>query len=282
MSAAQGNVFNTLQLKIEAAIEDNTTLNNRRQHLGASALGKPCERALWYSFHWLTQGKTSARMKRLFSRGHREEPIVIADLVAAGVEILETQPSRKFANGHAGGSADGIIINVPDAPKTKHLLEIKTSNDRGFKNMKRLGVQKASPTYYAQMQIYMKLFRLKRALFIMVNKNDDARYYERIKYSGKAARLYFAKAQRIVEATSPPPRVSDDPNFYLCKNYKCTFYNACHGQGLRPSRNCRTCNNVDLHDDGGWRCRLKGKFRNYKQQSKGCKSWEVLPTLKSR
>ena len=28
-----------------------------RQHLGASLIGKPCERALWYTFRWTTLKK---------------------------------------------------------------------------------------------------------------------------------------------------------------------------------------------------------------------------------
>ena len=35
-------------------------------HLGASIIGKDCERALWYDFRWVTRWAFTGRMLRLF------------------------------------------------------------------------------------------------------------------------------------------------------------------------------------------------------------------------
>ena len=40
-----------------------------RAHLGASIIGKECERALWYDFRWVTQAKLPGRLLRLFETG---------------------------------------------------------------------------------------------------------------------------------------------------------------------------------------------------------------------
>ena len=43
-----------------------------REHLGASLIGKSCERALWYDFHWATRSRHEGRILRLFETGQRE------------------------------------------------------------------------------------------------------------------------------------------------------------------------------------------------------------------
>ncbi len=42
-----------------------------RKHLGASQIGHPCLRYLWYQFRWCAESKTSfdGRMLRLFETG---------------------------------------------------------------------------------------------------------------------------------------------------------------------------------------------------------------------
>lgn len=60
-----------------------------RPHLGASQVGKPCERRLVYSFRHATVKRTSGRMLRLFSRGHREEISLISYLRDIGFEVRE-------------------------------------------------------------------------------------------------------------------------------------------------------------------------------------------------
>ena len=60
-----------------------------RPHLGASQVGKPCERALVYGFRHATPKKTAGRMLRLFSRGHKEEISICGYLRDIGFEVRE-------------------------------------------------------------------------------------------------------------------------------------------------------------------------------------------------
>ena len=125
--------------------------NYRRPHLGCSELGKPCDRALWYSFRWATSPTFDGRMLRLFLRGHREEELFLEELRGMGVEVLDRDPDTKQQfrwtghKGHLAGSADGVALGLPEAPKTWAIVEFKTHGDKSFNELKKSGVEKAKP-----------------------------------------------------------------------------------------------------------------------------------------
>ena len=130
------------RLKIETLIEDREIINEPRPYLGLSGIGDPCSRKLWYGFRMVAKQKLTPRQHRLLNRGHREEPVIIVDLEAAGIKIKNTtddQAEVTTGYGHIKGHSDGIADNVPDASKTTHLLEFKTANDKNFKKIKKGG-----------------------------------------------------------------------------------------------------------------------------------------------
>ena len=184
----------TIKLKTEALIEDQELIESPRSYFGISGIGHPCARSLWYNFRWVTPRQFSPRVKRLLNRGHLEEPIVIKDLEAIGCRVHSTQKDLVTGHGHIKGHNDGIVDNLPDAPRTPHLLEIKTANEKNFNAIKKDGISIAKPEYEAQAQGYMKLLKLKRTLFVVVNKNTDERYYERVSFDAKKAKYlaFFA------------------------------------------------------------------------------------------
>lgn len=63
--------------------------SRRSRRLGASILGKPCARAIWYDFRWCGTEVFSGRMLRLFQTGHIEETRVVHDLRAIGCEVSD-------------------------------------------------------------------------------------------------------------------------------------------------------------------------------------------------
>src|SRR6185436_20097818 len=84
-----------------------------RNHLGASELGEPCWRKLWYGFRWAKAQHFDGRMLRLFNVGHSAEPRFITYLRGIGFEVREFDENGKQfrisgANGHYGGSLDGM------------------------------------------------------------------------------------------------------------------------------------------------------------------------------
>lgn len=265
------------KLKIEQIIENKIYIQPYREYFGISSIGHNCPRALWYSFRWCSKREIIAREHRLFQRGHREEPIIIADLKAVGCKVHSTQKESVTGNGHIKGHIDGIVENLPDAPKTPHLLEMKTANDKNFNKIKKEGIEKAKPEYNAQAQGYMKLLKLKRCLFVIVNKNNDERYYERINYSAKQANQLLKKAYDIISTEFPPAKIGGS-EWFECK--WCEHYDICHFD--EPvQENCRTCHYCDIHDEGKWACsRYEYEYwLSYEDQLEGCKDWDKLRSL---
>lgn len=289
------------KLKIERAIEGTYIEQDHRSHLGASVIGKQCYRQIWYSWRWVKAQVITSRLQRLFNRGHWEELVVVKSLLDAGVKVTgitidqsirdifktifnhdlpeASQEHATFAFGHGGGSKDGSLYKVHDAPKTAHLLEVKTAHRKGFARMKNNGMKKAEPGHYTQTQIYMHLFKLKRALYIMVCKDNDERHYQRIKYDKKHALESIKKAEQIVQSETPPTKINQDPSFYLCR--WCDYKQICHSK-VPVEKNCRTCRNADILDEGVWACSISKKSkkpRSYKKQRRGCGKWAVSAGL---
>lgn len=250
-----------------------------RPHLGASQIGKPCERALWYGFRWVKKLHHEARMMRLFARGQREEAVIVALMRKAGITVHDVDHTGRqfsFKSGHFGGSMDAAAIGVPEAPATWHVCEFKTSSSKHFKTLADKGVREAKPEHWAQMQCYMEWTGITRALYIAVCKDDDRIHAERIDYDGQAAKALFEKAQRIIESINPPERLSERPDWYECK--MCSYHGICHGTEL-PIPHCRTCAHVTPIADGQWQCERHGLVLDVQKQQEGCQSHRFIPSL---
>ena len=271
---------------VDAAILKNAE-DGMRAHLGASLIGRPCSRALKYSFLWATKSNHSARLLRVFNRGHDEETrnnSLTKLLRNAGIQVMSVDPStgRQFAfkDGHFGGSLDGVALGVPDAEKTWHLVEYKTSSLKMFNILESKGVQEAKPEHYAQMQIYMLQMELTRALYVAVCKDDDRLHMERIDFDADFAQSMVDKAQRIIAAETPPDGISTDATYYECKF--CDHKDLCHGVSA-PTVTCRSCAHSTAVRDGTWSCAKTGNPDiDLKLQKTGCAEHIILPALISR
>lgn len=204
-----------------------------RDHLGASLIGKPCARALWYDFRWVTVARHSGRILRLFETGQREEDRIVRNLRATGATVLDVDPEtgRQFRveahGGHFGGSLDGVALGLLEAPKTWHVVEFKTHSAKSFAELVVKGVVLAKPQHAAQMQIYMHLTGITRALYVAVCKDTDALHVERIAADPAEAERLLEKAGRIINAQHPPARISEDPAWFECR--MCDHHPICHG-----------------------------------------------------
>jgi len=257
-----------------------------RPHLGASIIGHSCDRHLWLTFRWAKAHRWDGRMLRLFDDGKRAEARFVQELRAIGCEVWEHDDAGQQFRvsawfGHFGGSVDAVASGIPEAPKTPHVVEFKTSNDKLFKALSKDGVRKAKPQHFAQMQVYMGLLDLTRALYMVENKNDASIYTERVEFDPAAFDALLAKAQRIVFSTEPPPRLSDDPTYYECK--WCNHFDICHGQAA-PEVNCRTCahSTPEMLGDSAWSCAKLQRAISTEQQRAGCSKHLYIPALLSR
>jgi hypothetical protein len=263
---------------IDAAVTAGAS-HGFRPHLGASQIGRRCERALWYMFRWATRAKFGPRMLRLFARGQREEAIVSALLRSAGLTVHQIDPHTgkqfEFADcgGHFGGSMDGAIHRVPDAPTTWHVWENKTASKKSFDQLVTQGVKAAKPEHWAQMQCYLHWSGMTRALYTAICKDDDRIHAERIDYDEAEAMSLIAKAQRVIDATTPPERISG-PESFDCR--WCEHREICHTHQA-PELNCRTCIHSTPESDSTWSCSLKKVVLDTQAQHAGCDHHRYIP-----
>lgn len=233
-----------------------------RAHLGGSVIGAECARRVWYAFRWAYTDKfgdgseeDEGRVLRLFQRGHREEAFFISDLRAIGLEVHEHDPQTgkqwQFSDcgGHFGGSLDGVIRKL--GKREWVMLECKTSNEKGFIDLQLRGMRDAKPQHFAQVQTYMKLSGLRSALYVVVNKNNDALYSEIVEYDPATGERMLMRAKNIIFAPEPPEPISRDPAFFKCK--WCPARSICFGPEL-PRVNARTCAHSTPMPDGTWHC----------------------------
>lgn len=256
-----------------------------RSHLGASLIGKDCERALWFDFRWTTRSRHAGRLLRLFETGQLEEARLVQNLRRTGATVLEVDPEtgRQFRvqahGGHFGGSLDGVAINLLEAPKTWHVLEFKTHSKKSFTDLLAKKVRDSKPQHYAQMQVYMHLTGITRAMYLAVCKDTDDLYVERVEADPVFAQGLLDKAARVIFASTPPARISEDPSWFQCRF--CDHAELCHGgdQGsAAPEINCRTC----LHStpvEGGWHCARHDQALSDDEQRAACPQHLFLPPL---
>ena len=200
---------------IERAVEQRAETRFSRR-LGASIIGRPCSRELWYSFRWVTIRQHDGRMLRLFARGHREESTFVELLRNAGVTIHDgaengAQFELTAIGGHFVDKMDGAGVGFVEAPEKWHVLEFKTSNAKTFKLIARDQVEQAKPDHYAQMMVGMRLSGMDRAFYLVVNKDTDHLYAERVRYKAKDADALMDKARMIITSDRPPEKISEEP-----------------------------------------------------------------------
>lgn len=252
--------------RIEAAPSEE---DRPRKYLGASSIGEECSRKLWYQFRHVAFEKFSPRLKRLFAVGDREEEVFTTALRAAGMTVWDRDPrtGEQFAisdfEGHFKGHADGGG-QFPEEDAV--LLEYKTYNDKRFENLRKYGVQRSDPKYYAQTQVYMHYLELASCLFCAVNKNTSELFFEYVELDPAEFRKLNQKAHDILHADRPPVQIGTEES-YSCRY--CFLKDICHN-GAEVLKNCRSCRFGEPAENATWICR-KGK-----EWGAVCELWEDI------
>lgn len=228
-----------------------------RTHLGASLIGRNCDRELWYSFRWATNKQFDGRMLRLFNRGHLEEPRIVALLIMIGCKVWQHTDGKQFRitghRGHFGGSLDAVVEGIPDLPANEVCLaEFKTHGEKSFIKLIEAGVASAKWEHFVQQQMYMAHYDLNWSLYMAVNKNTDALHAELVQFDPIIYGKYAKRAMFVIEAITPPKRINESPSWFGCKF--CDHKEVCHKPEIPPARNCRTCLHSRVEDNGVWIC----------------------------
>lgn len=255
--------------------------NEHYDSLGISVgeIGETCDRALWYTLHWASQPETlDGRKLRLFATGHLEEDRLVEDMARIGVEVYGQQDRIRLVSGFVRGRCDGKAIGIPEAPKTEHLLEFKSSNEEQFKKLQKEGVKSAKPLHYGQCQIGMHAFGLSRCLYLAACKNTDTLHAERIEYDAEYCLRQLARAERLVRAEGPPSRISENPEFFGCKF--CKHKAVCH-EATWPRVTCRSCvhSTAEMGGDCHWSCARFCKPLSVDEQRAACPAHLYIPAL---
>lgn len=252
-----------------------------RRHMGASLIGRDCDREIWYGFRWSTLTKHEGRILRLFNRGHLEEGRFISMLLMIGCMVYQQDENgNQFtitdAGGHFGGSGDGLIENCPDIENGQTILgEMKTHSDKYFKKLVKVGVKEAKPEHYVQMQVYMRKMGYPACLYMAVNKNDDDIHLEIVNLDRIIADNHIIRANNLIFSNSPPKRINESPGFWKCRF--CDHKETCHSD-LPPYITCRSCIHSLATQNGTWECRVGSlpKELNKQEQFKACDKYKRL------
>jgi hypothetical protein len=272
-----------LAVKTLAAIDQHIAAKQGkgfRRHLGASVIGRPCARQLWYIFRWGKGSRHSARLLRLFDRGNLEEARFVKWLRDCGIHVVDRDPVTgdqiriEDHDGHFGGSLDATLFDTPEFPLMWVLGEFKTHSDKYFKAVKKNGVKKEKEEHYAQMQVYMNKMELLFGMYFAVNKNDDDLHIEIIEYDRPYAERMLDRAGKIIDTDVPPDRISESPGWYQC-NF-CDYKQICHF-GEAKERNCRTCVSSVAIEKAQWLCTKYTHILSESEQRRGCQSYTPIP-----
>jgi hypothetical protein len=254
-----------------------------RTYIGWSSIGGPCDRALWYQFRWAGAKPVEGRIARLFESGHLEEARVLKELRALGCKVWDrnadgSQFGVSSIGGHFRGHLDAVAEGLPEAPKTPHLVDVKTIKAKKFDELLKKGMKGMYPKYWAQAHGYMGHMNLERAMFIFVCKDDDRIHCERFPFEKAEFEKYEARAARIIKAAEPPLRIHEDPDYFECRF--CDYRDVCH-QGQVPQVNCRTCahSTPEMDGDGRWSCAKRECDIAVEEKRSGCEMHRFIPIL---
>ena len=211
----------------------------KRQYLGASAIGRPCERELAYSYHQIPKDEGAdfkGRTLRMFDMGHDGETRMASYIRQGGFTLETHQPDGKQfgiadAGGRFKGHLDGIITAGPKIKGLKYplLWENKALGSKTYSKMESKGLREASATYYAQVQVYMGYKELERCLFTALNRDTGEIYIEMVDFDARACQEYIDKAVRIVSSSNADEfgRIGRGLDDFSCKF--CDYRRRCHG-----------------------------------------------------
>lgn len=273
----QSKIVETLhQYAEEYSVE--TWPSEHRNHLGISVIGEECWRKLWFGFRWVKLEQFEGRMRRLFQRGHWEEPRFEEFLIWAGIrsQVIDPRTNKQYklsgVNGHYGGSTDGIGI-ISWANNLPVILEFKTHNNKSFTDLKDNKVKLSKPQHFAQMSGYGRGFEVKHFLYCAVNKDNDEWYFEFGELDWNFGAELEKKAAEIIYSQVLPARISEQPSYWKCKY--CNFKGPCH-ENEPIEKNCRSCEFASPADNAQWQCAKHNGIIPKDFIPKGCNDWKGI------
>lgn len=214
---------------------------DKRNYLGASYIGKPCDKEIWMTYNNYPAQPHDAASLMNIEDGHRTEKLTADRLKGTPQIKLTTHVGGKQLgftafDGRFQGHYDGEIMGLYQAPKAAHIWENKAVGDTRFKKFEDArethGEKHALAhwdfTNYVQGQMYMHFSGIERH-YLTVSKAGGRGYGSaRTNYDEDIANHYVDRAKRLIDAKSPPSKLHEDmDNHYDCRI--CDFRMSCQG-----------------------------------------------------
>src|SRR3989304_1233255 len=179
-------------------LELNQALESYQDDWEPHLVPSPSSVEQWMRRSWFI-GTGHARTERVpgssilaMEQGKAEESIVETILERAGFKVLQSQVEIDHASiGCRGGTADMMLYR--ESTEKPYVGEIKRLRMFGFLDIVKLGVKKAHPEYYTQLQLYMKALDVPNAILVVL-----AADYSALKY-------YWNRIRKYPEDAIPPP-----------------------------------------------------------------------------
>jgi hypothetical protein len=280
---------------VDRAIEQAQS-KDMRPYLGMSSIGKPCERALWLNFRWAKEPSFKAQTIKRFEDGHSGEDLQAKRLkMVEGITltVLDEATGNQYGftsiGGHLKGHMDGAILGLLQAPKTWHVWEHKQVDQKKFDKLNKLkmevgeknALQHWDEIYYAQAICYMGFTGMARHYLTCATPGGRDTTSVRTDADPDKFEVIIGKAERIIRSSEPPPRISSDSTYYICK--MCEFHGLCHGT-TAPIPTCRSCchSTPELDGNGRWFCTRHKMDLTIEDQKSGCQGHLIVPQIMDR
>jgi len=258
---------------IRFLLDKGEVIEPSRPYLGMSQIGHACTNYLWMNFRWVKTPGYPQRTKRIFDRGHMEEPRITESLKRIKMNVVAGQVELSDFEGHLQGHIDGEIFLIDLAEDA--VCEFKTMAEKYFLAAQKQGIKKGYYAYWVQAIMYMHYRNRNYALFIASNKNDERYYPEILDTDPVAARKFIERASAIINSPIPMEKVSERSDYFLCKSFKCPFFGPCH-EDENFDKNCRTCRFSEPSVNMQWTCNFHNKQLIVKEQRLGCEDYKML------
>lgn len=246
-----------LNSQINKLIDSGVIAHNRQQaprdYLGASAIGAPCARQLYYD---LLPGMTGCepvpitqhawsefwdenedapfdgKTLRIFATGHKLEDLIAEWIRMGGFDlIMRSGNDKQFHVQHPthpiGGNLDGEIIYGPLDLPYPLVWDAKTLKAKKYQELVKYGLKDKFPLYYSQMQIYCH-YRGRKAFWLTgLNKDTGELRHVIEPYDQHHAEDIIRRGEIIVESVHKgevPDMISEQKDYYICRMCRYLYY----------------------------------------------------------
>lgn len=229
-------------------------------NLSVLSMGHPCDRNLWYRFRHATVYAPRPYTETTHKRNIREMIIGVLGEISkhSGNQVKPMkQDEHRFSiiNGHFTGKTEAIAVITEDATPVEFVVFVWASpTGLKFRDVSEAGLERGKPEQYKILCALAHNLGIPRAIYVAYNKNDDSVYIEVITADIETAEAVNKRAESVIYATMPPPRISETAAWHTCK--ACPANDICHPVETEPvvRRSCWTCKNAYPYPDGVWHC----------------------------